>query len=81
MRTDKQDLPFKDKRVRQALMMATDFQSLKNNLYRGEAEILVWPFIKGKGYESAYVPMEELLRRYKSYINTIRIRLSSFWHR
>jgi len=29
MRTDKADLPYRDKRVRQALMIATDFDALK----------------------------------------------------
>jgi peptide/nickel transport system substrate-binding protein len=43
MRTDKADLPFKDKKVRQALMMATDFELFKTQLYGGEAETLVWP--------------------------------------
>lgn len=43
MRIDKADLPFKDKRVRQALTMATDFESIKKDLYKGQAEILVYP--------------------------------------
>ncbi len=43
MRTDKTELPFKDKRVRQALVMATDFNSIKNQLYGGDAEIMEWP--------------------------------------
>jgi peptide/nickel transport system substrate-binding protein len=60
MRTDKQDLPFKDKRVRQALMMATDFQALKRDLYGGNAEILVWPLTPAKGFEDLYVPLDKL---------------------
>jgi len=32
-------LPYKDKRVRHALMYATDFGALKNDYYRGDAEI------------------------------------------
>lgn len=43
MRIDKPDLPYKDKRVRQALMMATDFTLYKTQLYGGDAETLVWP--------------------------------------
>lgn len=58
MRTDNPDLPFKDKRVRQALMLATDFNSIKDDYYRGEAEILVWPITSV--YKDNYVPMEEL---------------------
>jgi peptide/nickel transport system substrate-binding protein len=59
MRTDKPDLPFKDKRVRQALMLATDFEAIKKDFYGGQAEILIWPIIKAKGFEKAYVPMEK----------------------
>jgi peptide/nickel transport system substrate-binding protein len=60
MRTEKPDLPFKDQRVRRALMMATDFQSIKENLYGGEAEINVWPLLPQKGNEHIYVPLEQL---------------------
>ncbi len=60
MRQDNPKLPFHDVRVRQALMLATDFQSIKNDLYRGEAEILVWPIGPLKELKNIYVPMEEL---------------------
>jgi peptide/nickel transport system substrate-binding protein len=60
MRTDKPDLPFKDKRVRQAMMMAIDFNSLKNDLYGGQAEILSWPATRVSGFENAYPTMDEL---------------------
>lgn len=43
MRTDKADLPYKDKKVRQALMMATNFDLFKTQLYGGDAETMVWP--------------------------------------
>ncbi len=43
MRLDKSDLPYQDKRVRQALMMATNFDAIKTQLYGGDAETLVWP--------------------------------------
>jgi peptide/nickel transport system substrate-binding protein len=59
MRTDKASLPFHDKKVRQALLMATDLSSLKNQLYGGEAEILGWPIYKYQDYISAYTPLEE----------------------
>lgn len=58
MRVDKADLPFKDKRVRQALMLATDFEGLKNDLYGGQAEILAYPVLPA--YEQAYIPLEKL---------------------
>jgi peptide/nickel transport system substrate-binding protein len=60
MRTDKPELPFKDKRVRQALMMAINFDALKNDLYGGQAETLVWPITPAKGFESIYVPLAKL---------------------
>lgn len=43
MKIGDQKLPFKDKKVRQALFMATDFESMKRDLYRGQAEILFYP--------------------------------------
>jgi len=57
MRADKPDLPYKDKRVRQALMMATDFNGLVQAL-GGEAEILVYPL--NKTFKRAYMPLSEL---------------------
>jgi peptide/nickel transport system substrate-binding protein len=58
MRQDKQDLPYKDIKVRQALMMATDFKGMAEVLYGGDAEILVYPI--SKSFKRAYMPMEEL---------------------
>ncbi len=57
MRQDKQDLPYKDIRVRQALMMATDFNGMADVLYGGDAEILVYPI--SRSFKRAYMPMEE----------------------
>lgn len=57
MRIDKQDLPYKDKRVRQALMYATDFNGLVAAL-GGEAEILSYPV--NKTFKRAHMPMEQL---------------------
>jgi len=59
MRTDKPDLPFKDKRVRHALMMATDFETIKDTICGGEAQILSWPITYVKEYAGAYLPLEE----------------------
>ncbi len=58
MRQDLQELPYKDKRVRQALMLATDFKGMANVLYGGDAEILVYPL--NKTFTRAYMPMNEL---------------------
>jgi peptide/nickel transport system substrate-binding protein len=60
MRTDKADLPFSKKEVRQALTLATDFNKIKNEYYSGKANILVWPISYVKEYADAYVPMEKL---------------------
>ena len=60
MRQDNPKLPFSDLRVRQALMMATDFNSLKNNLFGGQAEINIFPIGPVKGFETAYVPLNQL---------------------
>ena len=57
MRIDKQDLPYKDKKVRQALMYATDFNGLIAAL-GGEAEVLSYPV--NKTFKRAHMPMEEL---------------------
>ena len=59
MRTDKEELPYKDKNVRRALMMATDFNSIKDDYYAGDAQILSWPVLKQKGYEGLYLSLEE----------------------
>jgi len=58
MRTDKAELPYKDKRVRQALMMATDFNGLKNDFFGGEADILAFPVTKEAN--RAYMPLDEM---------------------
>ncbi|MBI4283944.1 MAG: ABC transporter substrate-binding protein, partial [Chloroflexi bacterium] len=57
---DKRELPFKDIRVRQALMMATDFQAIKNELYEGDADLLAWPVINQPETKGAYRPLETL---------------------
>ena len=60
MRTDKADSPFSKKEVRQALMLAIDFNKIKNAYYDGRAEILVWPISPEKEYWNAYYPLEQL---------------------
>jgi peptide/nickel transport system substrate-binding protein len=60
MRTDKADLPLSKLDVRQALMLATDFNKIKDEFYDGKATILAWPIAYVKEYKDAYVPMEKL---------------------
>ncbi|MBI2851255.1 MAG: ABC transporter substrate-binding protein, partial [Chloroflexi bacterium] len=50
--------PFNDVRVRQALMLATDFDALKNDYFGGEAEVLVWPVNSEIG--ALYQPLSEM---------------------
>ena len=57
-RRDKQDLPFKDIRVRKALMMATDMNAIKDGLFGGDAEILDSP--ARKLYQTCYTPLDQL---------------------
>ena len=58
LRQDKADLPYKDIKVRQALMMATNFQSIKHDLYGDQAEMLVYPV--APIYTWLATPMEKL---------------------
>jgi peptide/nickel transport system substrate-binding protein len=58
MRTDLQELPFKDQKVRQALMLAIDWKGMAEVLYGGDCETLAYPI--NKTFKRAYVPMEEL---------------------
>jgi peptide/nickel transport system substrate-binding protein len=57
MRQDKKDKPYSDVRVRRALMMATNFDQIKDNYYGGEAEIISWP---ANSTTNFYVPFEQL---------------------
>jgi peptide/nickel transport system substrate-binding protein len=57
MRTDK--APYSDIRVRQALMRATDYDSIVKSLFGGEAEINCFPITPIPGYMDAYLPLSE----------------------
>lgn len=50
--------PFDDIRVRQAMMLATDFEAIKRDYFEGDAEIDVWPV--NRQTSSLYQPFEEL---------------------
>jgi len=58
MRTDKKDLPYKDRKVRAALMMATDMEGIKNSIYGGEAEVMDSP--ARKTFTGVYTPVDQL---------------------
>ena len=57
MRTDK--APFSDIRVRQAMMMATDFQTINKGLYNGEAQLVSWPYYYTKAYADLYLGLDD----------------------
>ena len=57
MRTDK--APFNDIRVRQALMMATDFDTMNKGLFGGDALTLTWPIGYWVEYKDAYLGLDD----------------------
>ncbi len=57
MRTDK--APYSDVRVRRALMMATDFNAIKQNLNGGLGDIIGFPFSRYAGYEALYAGIDD----------------------
>lgn len=59
MRQDKEDTPYYDVNVRRALMKATDFETIKESYFGGDAQILSWPIVEMKEYKDAYLPLEE----------------------
>jgi peptide/nickel transport system substrate-binding protein len=58
MRNDRADLPYRDKKVRQALMLATDFNALKDDYYEGYAETLAFPV--SSEAKQVYMPLDEM---------------------
>jgi ABC-type transport system substrate-binding protein len=60
MRNDKPELPFDDINVRHALMMATDYETIKETFCGGEAVILSWPITYVKEYADCYLSLEEV---------------------
>ena len=58
MRADQPGKPFSNVKVRQALILATDFESIKKDLFKNQAEIDMWPVNKSVG--SLYQPLSEM---------------------
>jgi peptide/nickel transport system substrate-binding protein len=50
---------FKDIRVRRAMMMAVNWQSLVKDLFGGDAQINVWPVTYNKQYASLYLSLDD----------------------
>ncbi|HEY90947.1 MAG TPA: ABC transporter substrate-binding protein [Dehalococcoidia bacterium] len=57
MRTDLEDAPWSDIRVRQAMQMAVDYQEMAETIYEGTPYTLLWPIAPGM---PGYTPFEEL---------------------
>ena len=58
IRTDRTDLPYSDKRVRQAMMLATDYDALKDDLLGGKASMLEYPV--SSIFKNCYMPLDEM---------------------
>ncbi|MFC2038201.1 ABC transporter substrate-binding protein [Chloroflexota bacterium] len=54
------ELPTYDVRVRQAMMMATDLDTIAEQLYVNDAQTLCWPWPELKEYASMYLPFDEM---------------------
>ncbi len=59
-RMDKENLPFKDKKVRYALNLAVDKQEIVRDYWKGEAELIAYPYAPTAGFSKMYTPLEEL---------------------
>ncbi len=58
MRRDKPDKPFSNVKVRQALMLATDFEKIKKDYFKDQAEIDIYPV--NKQVTALYQPLREM---------------------
>jgi peptide/nickel transport system substrate-binding protein len=59
MRTDKQDLPFKDLKVRRAMMMATDFNTIGKTWGGGEYQINTFPIHYTQEESAAFLSLDD----------------------
>jgi len=59
-RIDKENLPFKDVKVRQAMNMAINKQEIIDDYYNGNAVLLGWPFLPSQAFSRWYTPLEEM---------------------
>jgi peptide/nickel transport system substrate-binding protein len=58
IRTDKTDLPYSDKRARQAMMLAIDYRAIKDDLFGGKASMLEYPV--SSIFKNCYMPLDEM---------------------
>jgi len=59
-RTDQEELPYDDIRVRKALAMGINRQAIKDDYFQGNAEYLASPITPYAEFSAVYVPLEEL---------------------
>ena len=53
-------MPFKDERVRRAMLMAIDYKTVVKDYYGGAAEYFNFPFSHLKDYENIWIPLEQM---------------------
>jgi peptide/nickel transport system substrate-binding protein len=51
--------PTSDVRVRRALTLATDFESIKQSVNKGQGEIITFPTMPNKGYAALYIGLND----------------------
>lgn len=59
MRTDKADLPYSNKKVRQALMKATDYDTIVRDMMKGRAKYPTFPITPMADLNDVYLPIGE----------------------
>jgi peptide/nickel transport system substrate-binding protein len=59
-RLDKENLPYKDRRVRVAMNLAVDKQAILKDYFKGDGELLAYPYPPLKSWEKYYTPLEQL---------------------
>ncbi|MDP6501033.1 MAG: ABC transporter substrate-binding protein [Dehalococcoidales bacterium] len=59
MRTDLEELPFSDVRVRRAMHMAIDFESINQGLYGGNGRYPTFPFGLDETYSEIYLGLDD----------------------
>jgi len=59
-RMDKQELPFKDIRVRQALNLAVDKEAILRDYYKGQGVLFALPVTPLPAHKNLFTPLEEM---------------------